>query len=75
MRIHPRIPEMTIEEQAAWDLLGECAYLIMRLPEEHPSEREEASYAIHALQNYLLARPTYRTYQKVRMENDMEGAG
>jgi hypothetical protein len=52
-------------EVAAWQAVGHAAGLVMRLPDEHPMEKQEFANAFHLIQFYLMSRPTYREYKRL----------
>lgn len=49
--------DLTPEEQAAAQLLGDAFNAHQQLPEVHPHDAEEFMRAIHAAQNIILSRP------------------
>lgn len=59
---------MSPEEFEAWETLAEALGMILRLPTQHPMEKEEVAHAGHQLQNYLLGRFSYRRYLAVNGE-------
>lgn len=52
--------QMTFDEREAWELVRDAATACLRLPEQHPMERDEVCHAFHQIQNYLMARPGMR---------------
>lgn len=53
---------MTEEENAVFNLLGEAANSFSKLPVLHPSDKSEFVLAIHAAQNIVLARQSFKQY-------------
>jgi hypothetical protein len=69
----PQPPSISVEERKALVACGLCrveldalralavaAHHVLRLPELHPAERQEACALLHRLQNDVLARPGTR---------------
>jgi hypothetical protein len=52
--------DLTPEERALVEQIGEVFNALGRLPQEHPADLTEAQIHVHALQNIVLARPAYR---------------
>jgi hypothetical protein len=53
---------MTEAEADCWELTGDLAGKMLNLPSDHPMEEHEVAHELHAIQNRLLARVTYRRY-------------
>ncbi|HEN3291068.1 TPA: hypothetical protein U5D59_000437 [Yersinia enterocolitica] len=51
---------LLVAEQRIAQMLGDAWNQFLRLPPEHPMERDEFCLAIHACQRILLARPAIR---------------
>ncbi|WPZ06578.1 hypothetical protein [Pelagerythrobacter marinus] len=51
----------TAQEEALAVALGECWDMFLKLPIEHPDDRDEFRRGIHSLQNIVLARPALRS--------------
>lgn len=57
---------MTEAEIEVVDLLGEVATKFFSLSEEHPSDKNEFTLAIHAAQNIVYAREGLRSYRSLK---------
>lgn len=53
---------MTEQELKIFNQLGEIWNEFRMLPEEHPNDAMEVMTHIHAIQDKILSRPTYREY-------------
>lgn len=61
---------MTRDERDLVEEIGEIFNMIVRLPKQHPSDISEAQFHIHALQNIILARDSYRQLHNLYDEDD-----
>jgi hypothetical protein len=55
--------DLTDDEKAAVQLLGDAFNIHQQLPEAHPADRREFAAAVHAAQNIILARPGTEWFQ------------
>lgn len=53
---------MTEAEADCWELAADLAGRMLALPSDHPMQEHEIAHELHAIQNRLLARVTYRNY-------------
>ena len=56
---------LTEAEAICWMRTAEAAGAFFKLPEVHPSDKQEVAAAIHVIQSKLLSRPTYRKYLEI----------
>jgi hypothetical protein len=56
------VPGFDEDENEAWNAVAYAASVCLHLEPTHPMEKEELAHAFHIIQNYLLARPTYKAY-------------
>lgn len=54
---------MNDEEKAALELTADLWNAFCSLSPEHPSDKGDIAFHIHAIQNILMARPTWRYMQ------------
>jgi hypothetical protein len=56
---------MTEQEAECWELCATLAGKLFDLPKLHVMDDHEIAHAIHAIQNRILCRPTYRKYLEI----------
>lgn len=59
---------LTEQEAGCWELAGTLVGRLYNLPTLHETDWHDLVHAIHSIQNKLLARPAYRKYLQLAVE-------